>query len=107
MERFLPNNLIIPGPGLWSVVLCLSALMILSYIYFLASSVVYVAATKGLVRDIAATHISIGTLESEYLSTVRNLEESQVAEYGLSKIVVTHFVPAPESALSLVRSIRQ
>lgn len=106
MNKYLPKTIIIPGPGLWSIAFALLVTALLSYTYFLASSVVYVAATKGMVRDIASLHVSIGSLEAKYLGELNKLDEAQIGDHGLAKIATVYYVSAPETALTLARPRR-
>lgn len=103
MTNKIPRTIIIPGPGLWSIAFALVGLTLLSYTYFLASSVVYVAATKGLVRDIASVNSSIGSLESSYLLALNELKEEDISKHGLTRITSKYYVSSPDFALSLVR----
>ena len=88
---------------MFSLLLGIGAIVMLSYLYFLASSVVYVASTKEIVSDMVAIQSSVSHLEGEYLQASALLSVEKADESGLQPIENTHFVKTEADTLTLLR----
>jgi len=84
----------------------LAILLLLSYTYFLASSVAYVAATKELVRDIGGAERDIGELESKYIVFMRELNEKDALAQGYVAVSKTHYVKAGSGSVLFAQNNR-
>ncbi len=104
LNSLLPQTIIIPGSGMFGMLGALFLIIALSYTYFLASSVVYVASTKNLAKDLQTTERQVVTLEGEYLSRSQELSRTSASDRGLTEIKDVHYVGTEATALSMLRT---
>jgi len=89
-----------PRPRIMGTLATVAVGLIALYIYFIASSVAYVAATKELAKEVRGANEKLALLESEYLNKKNNISEALAHELGFSEISAVHYV-ALEKALTL------